>query len=129
VPLAAGWSDVGSWAALHAVSPKDERGNAVIGDVVLQGCRDSYVSAQSRLVGAVGLDGVVVVEDKDAVLVARMDESQHVKELVDQLKAAGREETKLHRQVFRPWGSYDSIDSADGFQVKRLIVNPGAVLS
>ncbi|HEX7061375.1 MAG TPA: mannose-1-phosphate guanylyltransferase/mannose-6-phosphate isomerase [Woeseiaceae bacterium] len=129
VPLAAGWSDVGSWAALHAVSPQDERGNAVVGDVVLQDCRDSYVRAQSRLVGAVGLEGVVVVEDKDAVLVARMDESQHVKELVEQLKAAGREETKLHRQVFRPWGSYDSIDSADGFQVKRLIVNPGAVLS
>lgn len=129
VPLSTGWSDVGSWAALHAVSPKDERGNTVIGDVVVHGCRDSYIRAQSRLVGAVGLDDVVVVEDKDSVLVARKDRSQDVKELVDQLEAAKREETKLHRQVFRPWGSYDSIDSADGFQVKRLIVNPGAVLS
>lgn len=129
VPLSAGWSDVGSWAALHEVSPKDEQGNTVIGDVVVHDCRDSYIRAQSRLVGAVGLDDVVVVEDKDSVLVARKDKSQDVKQLVDQLKAAQREETKLHRQVFRPWGSYDSIDSADGFQVKRLIVNPGAVLS
>lgn len=129
VPLATGWSDVGSWEALHDVSPKDEHGNTLLGDVVVHDCRDSYVRAGSRLVGIVGLDGVVVVEDKDAVLVARKDRSQDVKALVDRLKADEREETKLHRQVFRPWGSYDSIDSADGFQVKRLIVNPGAVLS
>ena len=129
VPLTAGWSDVGSWAALHDVSPKDDHGNTIIGDVVAHDCRDSYVRAESRLVGAVGLESVVVLEDKDAVLVARKDKSQEVRQLVDQLKSAQREETKLHRQVFRPWGSYDSIDSAEGFQVKRLIVNPGAVLS
>jgi mannose-1-phosphate guanylyltransferase/mannose-6-phosphate isomerase len=127
--LATGWSDVGSWAALHDVSPKDEHGNTIIGDVVLHDTRDSYVRAGSRLVGVVGLDNVVIVEDKDSVLVARKDRSQHVKELVERLKADGRPETRLHRQVFRPWGSYDSVDSADGFQVKRLIVNPGAVLS
>ncbi|HEX2140342.1 MAG TPA: mannose-1-phosphate guanylyltransferase/mannose-6-phosphate isomerase, partial [Woeseiaceae bacterium] len=129
VPLTAGWSDVGSWSALHDVSPQDEHGNSVTGDVVMHDCQQSYIRGQSRLVAAVGLENIVVVEDKDAVLVARKDKSQDVKHLVDELKRQGREETKLHRQVFRPWGSYDSIDSADGFQVKRLIVNPGAVLS
>ena len=129
VPLTAGWSDVGSWSALHDVSPQDGEGNSVSGDVVMHDCRQSYIRGQSRLVAAVGLENIVVVEDKDAVLVAAKDKSQDVKQLVDQLEAAKREETKLHRQVFRPWGSYDSIDSADGFQVKRLIVNPGAVLS
>lgn len=129
VPLTAGWSDVGSWSALHDVSPQDDDGNSVSGDVVMHDCRQSYIRGQSRLVAAVGLEGIVVVEDKDTVLVAARDKSQDVKQLVDQLKSQGREETKLHRQVFRPWGSYDSIDGADGFQVKRLIVNPGAVLS
>jgi mannose-1-phosphate guanylyltransferase / mannose-6-phosphate isomerase len=129
VPLDAGWSDVGSWAALHDVSEKDDRGNCIHGDVIAHDCEDSYIRAQSRLVTAVGLKDIVVVEDKDAVLVTQKDQSQDVKELVEELKRQGREETKLHRQVFRPWGSYDSIDSEDGFQVKRLIVKPGAVLS
>jgi mannose-1-phosphate guanylyltransferase/mannose-6-phosphate isomerase len=122
VPLDAGWSDVGSWAALHDVTPKDAHGNAFRGDVVAHNCEGSYISAQSRLVAAVGLKDIVVVEDKDSVLVTHKDQSQDVKELVEELKRRGREETKLHRQVFRPWGSYDSIDSDDGFQVKRLIV-------
>ncbi len=129
VPLTAGWSDVGSWSALHDVSPRDADGNSVIGDVILHDCRESYLRGRSRLVAAVGLENVVVVEDKDAVLVVSKDHAQDVKQLVDELKRQGREEAKLHRQVFRPWGSYDSIDSAEGFQVKRLIVNPGAVLS
>ena len=129
VTLDAGWSDVGSWAALHGVSEQDKDGNAISGDVITQECRDSYISSSSRLVAAVGLEEVVVVEDKDSVLVARKDKTQDVKQLVDELKKQNREETKLHRQVFRPWGSYDSIDADDGFQVKRLIVNPGAVLS
>jgi mannose-1-phosphate guanylyltransferase/mannose-6-phosphate isomerase len=129
VPLAAGWSDVGSWAALHDVSEKDAQGNSIHGDVVTHNCEDCYISAQSRLVAAVGLTDIVVVEDKDSVLVTQKDQSQDVKELVEELKRQGREETKLHRQVFRPWGSYDSIDSDEGFQVKRLIVKPGAVLS
>ena len=90
---------------------------------------EAVISGSSRLVTAVGLDEIVVVEDKDSVLVARKDKTQNVKELVDELKKQDREETRLHRQVFRPWGSYDSIDADDGFQVKRLIVNPGAVLS
>ncbi|HWM29627.1 MAG TPA: mannose-1-phosphate guanylyltransferase/mannose-6-phosphate isomerase, partial [Woeseiaceae bacterium] len=129
VPLVAGWSDVGSWAALHDVSEKDENGNSLHGDVVAHNCDESYISAQSRLVTAVGLKNIIVVEDKDSVLVADKDQAQDVKGLVDELKKKGREETRLHRQVFRPWGSYDSIDSDDGFQVKRLIVKPGAVLS
>jgi mannose-1-phosphate guanylyltransferase/mannose-6-phosphate isomerase len=129
VPLAAGWSDVGSWAALHDVSKKDEQGNSLHGDVVIHNCEDSYVSSQSRLVAAVGLRDIVIVEDKDSVLVTQKDQSQDVKELVEELKRRGRAETKLHRQVFRPWGSYDSVDGAEGFQVKRLIVKPGAELS
>lgn len=129
VPLSAGWSDVGSWTALHEVSRKDGEGNSLHGDVVVHACQQSYISAGSRLVTAVGLDNMVVVEDKDSVLVAHKDHAQDVKVLVDELKRRDREETRLHRQVFRPWGSYDSIDGAEGFQVKRLIVNPGAVLS
>lgn len=129
VPLAAGWSDVGSWAALHEVSEKDADGNTLLGDVVVHDCRDTYISAGSRLVTAVGLESLVVVEDKDTVLVVQKERAQDVKELVEELRRRGRDEVKLHRQVFRPWGSYDSIDGEEGFQVKRLIVNPGAVLS
>lgn len=129
VPLSAGWSDVGSWAALHEVSEKDEQGNTLKGDVIACQSQDSYVSAGSRLVAVVGVEKMVVVEDKDSVLVVHKDRAQDVKALVDELKRQGRDETRLHRQVFRPWGSYDSIDAEDGFQVKRLIVNPGAVLS
>ena len=129
VPLDAGWSDVGSWAALHDVRGQDKAGNTFDGDVVTHDCKGMFIQAESRLVTAVGLEDVVIVETKDAMLVASKAKSQDVKELVDKLKAQERGETSLHRQVFRPWGSYDSIDSADGFQVKRLIVNPGAVLS
>lgn len=129
IPLNAGWNELGSWAELHKVSSKDEHGNAISGDVLTHDCKDSYISGSSRLVTAVGLDNVVVVEDKDAVLVTTIDKAQDVKILVDTLQAQNREETKLHRQVFRPWGSYDGLDAEDGFQVKRLIVKPGAVLS
>ncbi|MGB5347221.1 MAG: mannose-1-phosphate guanylyltransferase/mannose-6-phosphate isomerase, partial [Woeseia sp.] len=129
VPLDAGWSDVGSWSALHDVSDHDEDGNTLSGDVVTHDCTSSYISAASRLVTAVGVEDLIIVEDKDAVLVAHKSKSEDVKALVDQLKSKQREETKLHRQVFRPWGSYDSIDADSGFQAKRLIVNPGAVLS
>jgi mannose-1-phosphate guanylyltransferase/mannose-6-phosphate isomerase len=114
---------------LHDVSEKDAQGNSFHGDVIAHNCEGSYISAGSRLVTAVGVKDVVIVEDKDSVLVTPKDQSQDVKELVEELKRRGREETQLHRQVFRPWGSYDSIDSDDGFQVKRLIVKPGAVLS
>jgi mannose-1-phosphate guanylyltransferase/mannose-6-phosphate isomerase len=129
VPLNAGWSDVGSWAALHEVCDSDSDGNATSGDVITHGCKDTLVQAESRLVMAIGLEGIVVVETKDSILVAHKSRSQDVKEVVDQLKAEGREETALHREVFRPWGSYDSLENAEGFQVKRLVVKPGAILS
>lgn len=129
VPLDAGWSDVGSWSALHEVSEHDEMGNFVNGDVFAHDCRNSYISASSRLVTTVGLENAIVVENKDSVFVAHKDRSEDVKVLVERLRSAERPETELHRQVFRPWGSYDSIDSDEDFQAKRLIVNPGAVLS
>lgn len=127
--LDAGWSDIGSWAALYDVSDHDADGNSLSGDVLVHECKNSLIRSDSRLVTAVGLIDMVVVEDKDAVLVAPKDKTQDVKQLVEKLKEQEREELNLHRQVFRPWGSYDSIDSDEGFQVKRLIVNPGAVLS
>ena len=129
VPLDAGWSDVGSWSALQDVCESDENGNTLNGDALIHDCEGTYVQAESRLVAAVGLKDIIVVETKDAVLVADKAQSQDVKELVDRLKERGRDETKLHRQVFRPWGSYDSLENAENFQVKRLIVKPGAVLS
>jgi mannose-1-phosphate guanylyltransferase/mannose-6-phosphate isomerase len=129
VPLDAGWSDVGSWAALHDVSARDDRGNTLIGDAIAHDCDNTFVQAEDRLVAVAGLENTIVVETKDSVMVADKSKSQDVKELVEMLKAEGREEIKLHRQVFRPWGSYDSIDNAENFQVKRLIVKPGAVLS
>ena len=129
IPLDAGWSDVGSWSALQDVLQCDDQGNTVEGDVLMHACEGSMVLAESRLVGVVGLKDVIVVETKDSVLVVNKQKSQDVKELVNRLKAERRPETDLHRQVFRPWGSYDSIENADNFQVKRLIVKPGAVLS
>jgi mannose-1-phosphate guanylyltransferase/mannose-6-phosphate isomerase len=129
VPLDAGWSDVGSWAALHDVRDSDNDGNTIDGDVITHGCKGTLIQAESRLVTAVGLEDVIIVETKDSILVAGKARSQDVKALVDKLKDQEREETRLHRQVFRPWGSYDSLENQDGFQVKRLIVNPGAILS
>ncbi len=129
VPLAAGWSDVGSWSALHEASDADGHGNVLRGDVICEDSEGCYLYAESRLVSAVGLTDHVVVETKDAVLVAPKNRVQDVKKLVHRLKEAGRYEHSLHREVFRPWGSYDSIESGPRFQVKRLKVKPGAVLS
>ena len=129
VPLSAGWSDVGSWSALHEAIPGDGDGNVRIGDVLTSDTHGCYLQSTSRLVAAVGLEDHVVVETKDAVLVAPKDRVQDVKELVAQLKKQGRYETSLHREVFRPWGSYDSIDHGERFQVKRLSVKPGASMS
>jgi mannose-1-phosphate guanylyltransferase / mannose-6-phosphate isomerase len=129
LPLDAGWSDVGSWASLFDALPADEEGNVLKGDVLVHDTHDCYVHSTSRLVAAVGLYDHVIVETKDAVLVAPKDRVQDVKELVAKLKASGRSESALHREVFRPWGSFDSLDSGDRFQVKRLSVKPGGVLS
>ncbi len=129
VPLNAGWSDVGSWASLHAACECDAQGNTLRGDVIVEDTRGSYIYSESRLVAAVGLTDHVVVETKDAVLVVPKQHVQDVKKLVARLKADGRYEHSLHREVFRPWGSYDSIDNGERFQVKRLMVRPGGVLS
>jgi mannose-1-phosphate guanylyltransferase/mannose-6-phosphate isomerase len=129
VPLDAGWSDVGSWSALHAASAANVDGNVTHGDVISEDTHGSYLYAQSRLVATVGLRDHVVVETKDAVLVAPRDRVQDVKKLVQRLKAQGRYEHSLHREVFRPWGSYDSLGSGARFQVKLLRVKPGGTLS
>jgi len=129
VPLDAGWSDVGSWAALHGACEADGRGNVARGDVIAEDSQGCYLYSESRLVAVVGLEDHVVIETKDAVLVAPKDRVQDVKKLVYRLKEQGRYEHSLHREVFRPWGSYDSIENGPRFQVKRLKVKPGATLS
>ncbi|MGH8325570.1 MAG: mannose-1-phosphate guanylyltransferase/mannose-6-phosphate isomerase [Steroidobacteraceae bacterium] len=129
VPLDAGWSDVGSWSALHEASEADGDGNVARGDVICEDSKGCYLYSESRLVSAVGLEDHVVVETKDAVLVAPKSRVEDVKKLVRRLKEQGRYEHSLHREVFRPWGSYDSIENGPRFQVKRLKVKPGATLS
>ena len=129
LPLDAGWSDVGSWSSLYDALPSDEEGNVLQGDVLVHDTRDCYVHSSSRLVAAVGMDDHIIVETKDAVLVAPKERVQDVKELVAKIKKSGRTEHSLHREVFRPWGSYDSIENGERFQVKRLTVRPGGVLS
>jgi mannose-1-phosphate guanylyltransferase/mannose-6-phosphate isomerase len=114
---------------LQDALPRDEAGNVTTGDVLVEDSSGCYLHSTSRLIGAVGLKDHVVVETKDAVLVAPRDRVQDVKALVSRLKEQGRYETALHREVFRPWGSYDSIDNGDRFQVKRLVVKPGATMS
>jgi mannose-1-phosphate guanylyltransferase / mannose-6-phosphate isomerase len=129
VRLDAGWSDVGAWDALWDIGEKDPQGNVLHGDVHAADTRNSLVIAQHRMVACVGLDDVVVVETPDAVMVARKDKAQAIGPMVSKLKAAGRAECLAHRKVHRPWGSYDSIESGERFQVKRIVVEPGAALS
>jgi mannose-1-phosphate guanylyltransferase len=129
VPLDAGWSDVGAWSALWEIGSKDECGNVVKGDVITHNSNNSYIFAESALVGTVGIDNVVVVQTKDAVLVADKSQVQDVKALVEQLRAEGRSEHRLHREVHRPWGKYDSIDNGHRYQVKLITVKPGEKLS
>jgi mannose-1-phosphate guanylyltransferase/mannose-6-phosphate isomerase len=128
-PLAAGWNDLGAWDAVWQMLPKDPAGNASIGDAILSDCHHTLVHATSRLVAVVGLDDAVVVETPDAVLVASRAKSQDVKNIVAQLGAEQRGEHALHRKVHRPWGWYDSVDEGPRFQVKRILVKPGASLS
>lgn len=129
VPLNAGWSDIGSWSALWEASEKDSDGNFFKGDVLQENTHSSYVHADHRLVAVVGVDNLVIVETKDAVLVAHKDQVQSVKKIVDQLKRDQRHEHTNHREVYRPWGMYDCIDNGARYQVKRITVNPGAKLS
>lgn len=129
VALDAGWSDVGSWSSLWDVSDKTAEGNVLRGDVCTVDSNDNLVFAEHRLVATIGCSGLAVIETADAVLVADQARTQEVKSVVDWLAAQGREERLTHRRVFRPWGSYESIDAGDRFQVKHITVNPGAALS
>jgi mannose-1-phosphate guanylyltransferase/mannose-6-phosphate isomerase len=129
VPLAAGWSDVGAWEAIWKACPKDTQGNVERGDVMSNGTRDSLLIAGDRLVACVGLSDVVVVETADVVLVADRKRTEEVRNIVEELKRRGRSERLAHRKVHRPWGSYDSVDAGERFQVKRIVVHCGAALS
>lgn len=129
VRLDAGWSDVGAWDALWQIEEKDAHGNAVHGDVHLADTKNALVLAQHRLVACVGVDDMVVVETPDVVMVARKDKAQAVGKLAAELKRSGRSECFAHRKVQRPWGTYDSIERGERFQVKRIVVEPGAALS
>lgn len=129
IPLDCGWSDVGAWSTLWQVSERDDRGNVAIGDVMIEDCSDSYLRSESRLLAATGVDKLIVVETPDAVLVANRDKVQNIKAIVQRLKAEGRSEASLHRRVYRPWGSYESLIVGERFQVKRIVVDPGHTLS
>ena len=129
VPLDAGWNDLGAWDAVWQVARKDAAGNSGVGDVIFEDSRNTLVHASGRLVTTLGVDNVVVVETADAVLVADRERSQDVKKLVSRLDKSRRTEHALHRKVHRPWGWYDSVDAGPRFQVKRIMVNPGATLS
>lgn len=129
VPMRAGWNDIGSWSSLWDVSEKDGSGNSVSGDVILHETSNSYIRADDKLVAAVGIDDLVVVSTKDVLLVAHKERVQDAKRVANKLREDGRVEWELHREVFRPWGKYDSIDNGDRYQVKRITVNPGAKLS
>jgi len=129
VPLDAGWNDVGSWTSLWDLGDKDSMNNVVVGDVMLQDTSNSYVRATDQLIAAVGVEDLVIVSTKDALMVAHKDRVQDAKLIAERLKSESRSEWELHREVYRPWGKYDSIDNGERYQVKRITVNPGAKLS
>src|SRR5690606_12191951 len=129
VPLSAGWNDVGSWSSIWEVHAKDDAGNVTKGDVVVEDSRNCLIHGNGKLVSVLGLDDIVVVETKDAMMVAHKDRVQDVKKLVGKLDQQGRCETQNHCEVYRPWGSYDSVDMGGRFQVKHITVKPGAQLS
>ena len=129
VAMDAGWSDIGSWSSLWEINDKDRNGNSISGDVVLHNSKGCYVRADDKLVAAVGVDDLVIVSTKDAVMVAQKDSAQDAKVIAQKLKTDKRSEWELHREVYRPWGKYDSLDFGDRYQVKRITVKPGAKLS
>ncbi|ODS23857.1 mannose-1-phosphate guanylyltransferase/mannose-6-phosphate isomerase [Candidatus Endobugula sertula] len=132
VPLQAGWNDIGSWSALWEASEQDESGNVLkkgSGDVITLDSNGCYVQAEHKLIATIGLENTVIVETDDSIMVADKNRVQDVKTIVNQLKQENRNESSLHRKVYRPWGYYDSIDCGERFQVKRIVVNPGAQLS
>jgi len=129
VPLDAGWSDIGSWSSLWSISEKDVNGNVTHGDVMLHRSNNSYVRTDGKLVAAIGVDDLVIVSTKDVIMVSHKDSIQDIKVIVDKLKTSSRNEWQLHREVYRPWGKYDLIDTGDHYQAKRITVKPGAKLS
>jgi mannose-1-phosphate guanylyltransferase len=129
VPMDAGWSDIGSWSAIWDVSEKDASGNRVLGDVVSQDSKNCLVHNESRLVSILGLEDIVVVDTKDALLVANKNKVQNIKKIVETLKNSNRYEWEIHTEVYRPWGKYNSIDVGERYQAKRITVKPGAKLS
>ncbi len=130
VPLDAGWSDVGSWSSLAEVSVEEgNNGNVIQGDVLVKGVSNSYLRSENRMIAGIGLDNLIVVETTDAVLVADKAQVQSVREIVEELKSSGRCEHISHVRVYRPWGSYETVDQCERFRVKRIVVNPGASIS
>jgi mannose-1-phosphate guanylyltransferase/mannose-1-phosphate guanylyltransferase/mannose-6-phosphate isomerase len=129
VPADIGWSDVGSWSALADIGPKDAAGNTAIGDVLLVDAKNSYARSDAVITALLGVQDIVVVTTRDAVLVAHKSHTQDVKKIVERLKAQKRPEADTHKRMYRPWGFYESLIQADRFQVKRIVVLPGARLS
>jgi mannose-1-phosphate guanylyltransferase/mannose-6-phosphate isomerase len=129
ISFSAAWSDVGSWSSLWEVTDKDSNNNSIIGDVISVDTKSSYIHSNEKLTAVLGLENIVVVDTKDALLVANKNNIQDIKKIVNQLKAEGRSQTSHHREVYRPWGVYDSIDNGERYQVKRITVKPGAKLS
>ncbi|MDB9892072.1 mannose-1-phosphate guanylyltransferase/mannose-6-phosphate isomerase [Amylibacter sp.] len=129
VPMNAGWSDIGSWSSLWDISKKDSNGNAIYGDVILHESNNSYLRTDDKLVAAIGVDDLVIISTKDVLVVAHKNSVQDVKAVTQQLKAESRTEWKHHREVYRPWGKYDSIDSGIRYHTKRITVKPGGKLS
>ena len=129
VPMDAGWSDIGSWSSLADLSEQDDNGNTAIGDVKMLASENSYVRSEDKLVAAIGVRDLVIVSTKDAVLVASKDDAQDVKRITQELRDDSRNEWQVHREIFRPWGKYDTVDAGENYQVKRITVNPGAKLS
>ena len=129
VPLDAQWSDIGSWSALYGIGKKDNQGNVIKGDVVTQDTTNTYINADHHMVATIGVDNLIIIDTPDATFIATQDKSQEVKNIVKSMKVSGRYEGNAHRKVYRPWGWYDSIESGEFFQVKRLHVKPGAKLS
>jgi mannose-1-phosphate guanylyltransferase/mannose-6-phosphate isomerase len=129
VPLDISWSDLGSWSSIWEVMDKDADANVKLGDVLTEDCSGCLFHAEDHLIAAIGVKDLVVVDTKDALLISTRDRVQEVKKLVTRLEEQGREEHLVHREVYRPWGSYDAIDSGDRYQVKRITVKPGQSLS
>ena len=129
VPLNTDWADVGSWESLWDFKSKDKDGNVINGDVMLDGVSNSYVSSESRLVAAIGINDLLIIDTEDSLLVADKKHSQKIKLIVDKLNKNCRKESSYNKKIYRPWGSYDSLDSGPGFQVKRITINPGSKIS